>query len=107
MRDRKKMRFEDAMRARQANTVWPDPVINGRGVDALLWHGSPSATIVQKIGACICGAALVLGGVRFEFMARSSDSILIAIFGAFFLLVGARMCFKAFFPSHVQEHSAR
>ena len=33
----------EAIKAKQRNTVWPDTMVNSRGVDAFLWRGDPDA----------------------------------------------------------------
>ena len=36
---------------KQKNVVWPDPLVNSRGVDQFFWRGCPNPTVVQRIGA--------------------------------------------------------
>jgi hypothetical protein len=55
------MLLEDVER-RQRNTVWPDPLVNGRAVDEYLWKGKPTAPLVQRIGAVVFGCAYLIAG---------------------------------------------
>ena len=55
-------KLADDMRAMQSNTVWPDPLINSRGVDAFLWKGSPSPTAVQRVAAWLFGVIYMSAG---------------------------------------------
>ena len=75
--------------SRQRNTIWPDTVRNGRSVDAFLWHGSPDASLVQRIGVALFGLAFFAGGVVFLIIARHERSFLAMIMsaGVFFLAV--------------------
>jgi hypothetical protein len=51
--------------AKQRNTVWPDAMINSKGVDEFLWRGSPDAPLVQRIGAWIFGITFMFLGAMF------------------------------------------
>jgi hypothetical protein len=53
----------EATKAKQRNVDWRDAHMNGRTVDEFLWKGSPDASLVQRIGACLFGIAFVLVGI--------------------------------------------
>ena len=55
-------KYLDEVRAKQRNTVWPDPLRNSRAVDEFLWRGSSKAPLVQRGGTLIFGLAYLLSG---------------------------------------------
>ena len=56
-------KFIDETRDAQRNIVFPDTVRNARSVDAFLWKGSPSPTLVQRIAAWMIGLTFIVAGV--------------------------------------------
>jgi hypothetical protein len=90
-------RLLEEVESRQRNTVWPDTMVNGVRVDALLWKGSPKATKVQRIGIAIWGLTFLALGTFFTFVqAPELHSPMLAIIGLFVLALGARVTFNAF-----------
>jgi hypothetical protein len=90
-------RLLEEVKSRQRNTVWPDTMVNGVRVDALLWKGSPKATKVQRIGMAIWGLTFSALGIFFTFVqAPELHSPLLAVMGLFVLALGARVTFNAF-----------
>jgi hypothetical protein len=70
----------DELRARQSNIVWPAAVKNTRGVDALLFKGSSTATIVQQIGTGLFGTAFLVVGVVLFLQGRELHPRLMGFF---------------------------
>jgi hypothetical protein len=89
-------RFIETIKAKQRNTVWPDPLINSRGVDAFLWKGSPDAPLVQRIGAWIFGLTFVLLGVVFVVIARNERSWIGIVVSIAPFLIGGRVFLNGF-----------
>jgi hypothetical protein len=79
------------VRANQRNIVWPDLLVNSRAVDAFLWRGSPNASLVQRIGACLFGLTFFVGGVVLLSLSWSKASPVLALFSLAWVLVGARV----------------
>ena len=52
-------KLAEDIRAKQNNIVWPGPLVNSRGIDAFLWRGSPSLTIVQRVAAWLFGLTYI------------------------------------------------
>jgi hypothetical protein len=48
---------------KQCNTTFPNAMINASDADALMWHGSPRITKVQRVGVGIFGAFFFLAGI--------------------------------------------
>jgi hypothetical protein len=63
-KDMDQRKFIDDIRGKQENILWPDTVRNSRSVDAYLWKGSPSAPLVQRIGAWLFGLCFFVLGLR-------------------------------------------
>jgi len=84
---------------KQNNVLWPDTLANARDVDELLWHGSVTATKVQKAGAVVFGVAFAGAGVGFLYISSQAHSWFLACFAIFWLLIGIRVCKKAFNPT--------
>jgi hypothetical protein len=91
------------IKCRQNNITWPDTLLNARGVDYLLWHGSASASKVQKIGALIFGCFFVVSGATFIYFAAQSNSLLGACVGGSIFAIGCRLCIKVFIPTAVTK----
>jgi hypothetical protein len=87
----------EEVQSRQRNTLWPDTMRNGQSVDALLWRGSPEATAVQRVGIVVFGLLFLSIGLFFVFsLAPELHSVLSAVFGVFFVALGARVTLNAF-----------
>ena len=69
-----KSRFSEEIKASQENVLWPNVVRNSRRSDALLWRGSPDATLVQRIGICLFGLAFFGIGLMFFRLAQRENS---------------------------------
>ena len=89
-------KFIEETRARQRNTIWPDPLVNSRGVDELIWNGSPNATIVQRIGVALFGLFDLGAGLVFLSFARKERSLLLVAISIGCLLLGTRVLLNAF-----------
>jgi hypothetical protein len=90
------MKFIGEIEAKQRNTVWPDTLVNSRGVDELLWKGSPYITTVQRIGVALFGLAdLVMGFVMLSW-AKLEGSLILRILSIGLFLLAARMFRNAF-----------
>jgi hypothetical protein len=89
---------------RQRNTVWPDTLRNGRGVDEFLWKGAPDAPLVQRIGAWVFGSFFLLGGVVFIDIAYEKRESIDLIMGIAFMALGTRVCRNGFRRSSSDHH---
>ena len=83
-------RLIEDLKAKQRNTVWPDPLINSRGVDAFLWKGSPNPSMVQRIGAVLFGLFFICGAVMFASICAERHSLW-GILAFVFLYAGAKV----------------
>jgi hypothetical protein len=99
----------DELKAKQSNTVWPDPMINSRSVDEFLWKGSTDAPLVQRIGAWIFGLAFILVGVLFVEADRESSpdrkSLAAVIVGVAFFWIGVKVFLNGF--RRRKKHAAK
>ncbi len=86
----------EEIRARQRNTVWPDLLINNRGVDAFLWKGSRDAPLVQRIAAWLFGLFFLAAGVAFLDIAYERQSVIPIVMSILFFLIGGRVFFNGF-----------
>ena len=96
MKNQSSKQFLNDVRAQQRNTIWPDTLRNGLGVDALLWKGSRAATTVQRVGIAIFGLAYFAAGSSFAYIAYSRHNAGIAIFSIPFILLGLRVFWNTF-----------
>lgn len=92
----KQKRFVEEMRAKQSNTVWPDPLINSRGVDEFLWKGSADAPLIQRMAAWMFGLFFILGGVAFLDVAHKKQSWLFGLLSIGWFLVGGKVFLNGF-----------
>jgi hypothetical protein len=101
--DVNRRRFADEIQAKQRNILWPDTFRNGWSVASFLWKGSPSASLIQRMGAWLFGSVFLLCGIDFLdvaiSLARKKDasglvSVVIIAFGL--LLIGARVFHNGF-----------
>jgi hypothetical protein len=106
--DKEKIERQDRLleefKARQRNTVWPDQLVNSKGVDAFLWHGSPNPTKVQRAGAVVFGLFFTVAAISFAGMALESHSILLALVALGGLYLAVRMLRNSF-PKKDREHN--
>ncbi|MBS1805006.1 MAG: hypothetical protein JST28_16730 [Acidobacteria bacterium] len=84
------------VRAKQSNTLWPDTLINSRGVDEFLWRGSGDAPLVQRIAAWIFGVAFVLVGIVWLDVAYTKGWILFGVLSIVWLFVGGKVFLNGF-----------
>jgi hypothetical protein len=84
-------RLIEQIKAKQQNTVWPSPLINSKAVDEFLWKGASDAPLVQRIGACIFGAAFISLGVFFVGLAVEQKTYVAVVFAGVFTWVGGRI----------------
>jgi hypothetical protein len=82
--------------ARQRNTIWPDTMANSRGVDELIFKGSPKATRVQRFGVFILGVLYTLAGVSFILIGREQHSFVPATCAMIILTLGVWVIRNAF-----------
>jgi len=70
---------------------------NSRGMDELLWKGSPTATKVQRVGIAVWGLLFLSLGLFFMFvLASEQHSIMEAVFGLLFVALGTKITLNAF-----------
>jgi hypothetical protein len=89
-------RFIEEIKAKQRNTVWPGPLLNGRSVDAFVWKGSPVASLVQRIGLWLIGSFYFAVGVLLLSLARRGQSLVLAIISVGAISIGLRVFFNGF-----------
>ena len=65
--------FSDEIESKQKNLLWPDSLVNSRGVDELLFKGLPNPTKVQRVGAWIFGLAYISIGLGFLAIAMNME----------------------------------
>lgn len=87
----------DKRGARQRNVIWPGFVGNGGLVDKFLIKGNPDAPIVQRVGACLFGLAVIVPGLvilSFAITDRSLFEVFMSLaliaFGGLMFLNGCR-----------------
>lgn len=88
--------FEEEVKVRQRNTIWPDTLRNGLSVDKLLWKGSATATPTQRVGTGIFGFAFLIAAVSFGGLAYRQRSEFLAFFTLPWIYVGSRIFLNAF-----------
>jgi hypothetical protein len=76
-------KFIESIKAKQRNTVWPDTLINSRGVDEFLWKGSPDPSLVQRLAAFIFGLTFVLLGVVLRLSVTKTIPVLVQYFPSY------------------------
>lgn len=79
------------VRERQRNIVWPDPLRNGRSVDAVLWKGSRSTSTNQRVGVAIFGLAFLVAGLGFACIAYLGRDVVPAVVAISPTLIGIRL----------------
>jgi len=78
--------------------------VGGNAVDRFLWHGSPKATRVQKIGAFVLGSAYLLAGVFFAWIDWGKPgSVITRGIGIAFITLAARVFWKAIWPTRYKD----
>src|SRR5262249_23568121 len=88
--------FMNDVRSRQSNTIWPDTLHNGSSVDRLLWYGSSTATLVQRVGIGIFGIFFLAFTAFLVWMAHRDQSTLLFLFAIPWLYLGIRVSANAF-----------
>ena len=81
---------------KQRNTVWPDAMINSKGVDEFLWKGSPDAPLVQRIEAWIFGSLFILIGLGWAAAAYERHWLPIAVLSIAWFLIGGKVFLNGF-----------
>jgi hypothetical protein len=79
--------FIGDIKARQKNVVWPGPLVNGRGVDAFFWKGSPNPTIIQRIAAWLFAATDIGGALMLAILAWQIGGAALIVLGGMAVLV--------------------
>jgi hypothetical protein len=90
------MDFIEEIKAKQRNTLWPDVLASGRRVDEFLWSGSPSASIVQRIGASLFGLGFLGSGLLLLYHAWKEQSFILVLMSFGVLLLAAKITHSAF-----------
>jgi len=88
--------FQQEMRERQRNIVFPDTVRNARYLYQALWHGSPTATWVQRMGAAALAVLWVGSGVGLVAISHDNGSFLGIMEGLLGTALGAKVLHSAF-----------
>jgi hypothetical protein len=83
--------------AKQRNLLWPDTLVNQRGVTELLWRGAPNPTRVQRIAAWLFGLFWVGVGLEFFYLNLSERSLFGIVLSWLSILFGVRI-FRNGFP---------
>ena len=86
----------EQVKAKQRNIVWPDTMINGRGVDEFLWKGSPDAPLVQRMAAWVFGFFFVLGSFVWLDAAFQRHSVIVGLLSIAWFLVGGKVFLNGF-----------
>lgn len=95
------------LRAKQRNTVWPDPIRNSRSVDAFLWNGSPDAPLVQRIGAWIFGLTFILAGLLWVSVAYEKHDRVFGVLSIVWFAVGGKVFLNGFRRRKVEKPSGQ
>jgi hypothetical protein len=85
---------------KQRNIVWPEPLINSRGVDEFFWKGSPNPTVVQRIAAWLFGFIFIGIACSLFYLAWSLRGSAWVFFGGgalLFALLGVRHIWSGIF----------
>jgi lipopolysaccharide export LptBFGC system permease protein LptF len=93
-RNRDQEKFEEDIRARQQNIIWPDTVRNARSIDEYFWRGAENASLVQRIAAWLFGVAFIGLGLMFLWLAHREGSFLGIAVSVVLLALGARIFFN-------------
>jgi hypothetical protein len=99
-------RLVEEIEAKQRNTVWPDTMINSRGVDEFLWKGSPDAPLVQRIGAWIFGLTFILLGLGLFDIAYEKHDRVLGVFSLLPLFLGVKVFLNGFRRHKATRHKA-
>jgi hypothetical protein len=86
----------EAIKAKQRNTVWPDTMVNSRGVDAFLWRGDPDAPLVQRIGTCVFGLIFILIGLGWVDAAFEKHDLVFGVLSIAWFLIGGKVFLNGF-----------
>jgi hypothetical protein len=86
----------EEIKQKQRSTVWPDALVNSRGVDEFLWKGSPDAPLVQRVAAWLFGIVFILAGVGWLAGAYQKHWWGICLLSIVWFYVGARVFLNGF-----------
>ena len=84
-------RFRAYVEAKQRNTVWPDPLRNSAGVDALLWKGSTRMTGIQRTGIWVFAIFFLIASIGTALVAWERRSAFVLLPAAFSFFIAARL----------------
>ena len=82
--------------AKQRNTVWPNTMINSRGVDEFLWKGDPNAPLVQRMAAWIFGIVFLLIGLGWLDVGYEKHWLIFAVLSIVWFLLGGKVLLNEF-----------
>ena len=83
------------LEAKQRNTVWPGPMVNGSSADGFLWKGDSQPTLSMRAGAFLIGMSFLCGSLMFGSYAIRDSSIVEAVPTLAFLYLVARVLFNS------------
>jgi hypothetical protein len=96
-------RLIEEIKTKQRNTLWPDALINSRGVDEFLWKGSPDAPLVQRVAAWLFGVAFILCGIGWLVAAYKKEWWGICLLSVVWFFVGVRVFLNGFRRRRARE----
>ena len=100
--DSNQQRFDEDVRQKQRNIVFPDTVRNDRLVNVFLWNGSPKPTAVQRIAAWLFGLQFIgLGVVGLSFAFSAHGEVVVFLVALAAILLGMKI-FSNGFPKKRQ-----
>jgi hypothetical protein len=86
----------EGLKAKQRNLVWPDALINSRGVDEFLWKGAPNAPLVQRVAAWLFGLAFIAVGLGFIAVAYEKGFIVFGVLSIVWFFAGVKVFLNGF-----------
>jgi hypothetical protein len=91
-------RFEQEIRSRQRNIVFPDTTRNSRYMYKALWQGSRDAPLVQRVGAWLFGLWFMVSGLMLLNVAvgERTGGWLLFIFALGYFVVGMKIFLNGF-----------
>ena len=99
--------FIGEIRAKQRNLVWPDVLLNSKGVDSVLFKGSRNPPLVQRIGAWLFGLTYFGLGLGLIEVGRETRSLVMSIFGLAFAFAGVVVFRNGFGKRRSKEKGLR
>jgi hypothetical protein len=80
---------------KQRNTTFPDLMINASDADALMWHGSPRITKIQRVGVGLFGITFLIAGIGMVSDAHRHGSWLECVVAAPFIGGGGKLLWNS------------